>query len=137
MALFTTKEEKKEKVVTEKAVVKKKADAKEKKAHKPSKNAGASLTKTPHMILKSPRITEKAAYMTMQHAYVFEVSKDATKRDVATVVEALYQVKPVKVNIVNKKPRAFVSRFRNRRGTKAGMKKAYVFLKKGDKIDLA
>jgi large subunit ribosomal protein L23 len=108
------------------------------KAKKPtSSTAGGTLTKTPMRILKSPRITEKAAKMTMQNAYVFEVAQDATKRDIVTVIKALYGVTPEKVNIVNRAPRAYISRARNRRGTKAGMKKAYIFLKKGDKIDLA
>jgi large subunit ribosomal protein L23 len=116
----------------------KKADApKEKKANKPKKDAGANLTKAPGRIIRTPRITEKAAYMTVQNAYVFEVAMDATKRDVVAAVQALYKVTPRKVNMVRKGPRAYVARFRNRRGTKAGMKKAYVFLKKGDKIDIA
>lgn len=122
------------KKATDTAAVKK---AGAKKSAKPAKDAGASLTKTPVHILKSPRITEKAAYMTMQSAYVFEVAMDATKRDVIAAVRALYHVEPRKVNMVVKKPRAYVARFRNRRGTKAGMKKAYVFLKKGEKIDMA
>jgi len=142
MALFGKKtEEKKEIPKKEAASVKKTArkeeNSKEKKARKPATDAGANLTKAPGRILKSPRITEKAAYMTVNHTYVFEVAADATKRDVVTAIHALYKVTPRKVNIVNKKPRAYVARFRNRRGTKSGMKKAYVFLKKGDKIDLA
>jgi large subunit ribosomal protein L23 len=109
----------------------------EKKTKKSLKSNAANLTKAPSRILKTPRITEKAVYMTMQHAYVFDVAQDATKRDVMTAVKALYDVTPRKVNIVNKEPRAYVARFRNRVGTLSGVKKAYVFLKKGDKIDLA
>lgn len=81
-------------------------------------------------------MTEKAVYMSLVHAYVFEVAPDATKRDVVAAIEALYQVKPRKVTIVRKQPRAFVARMRNRRGTKTGMKKAYVFLAKGDKLEI-
>lgn len=110
--------------------------SKGKKTVKPAKDAGANLTKSPGRILHVPRITEKAAYMTLQNGYVFEVAMDATKRDISSAVRALYHVVPVKVNIVVKKPRAFVSRSRKRRGVKAGMKKAYVFLKKGEKIDI-
>ncbi len=141
MALFTPKEDTAKSAkpsVKTVDVAEKKPRAKAKKVvHKISKSAGANLTKTPGRILKCPRITEKAVYMTLQHAYVFEVAADATKRDVATAVHALYNVQPVKVNMVVKQPRAYVARFRNRRGTKAGMKKAYVFLKKGEKIDIA
>jgi len=145
MAIFSKKEDKEKKAEAAKEAPKKetkkaakKTDApKEKKAKKPSKNIGANLTKAPGRIIKTPRITEKAAYMTMQNAYVFEVAMDATKRDVMTAIEALYKVSPRKVNIVRKSPRAYVARFRNRSGTKAGVKKAYVFLNKGDKIDIA
>ncbi len=135
MAIFNKKEEKKE---TKKPVAKRKAaPVKEKKAIKPKSDAGANLTKAPGRIIKAPVITEKAVKMTMQNAYVFEVAMDATKNDVKTAVRALYKVDPVKVNMVRKNPRAYVARFRNRRGVKSGIKKAYVFLKKGEKIDLA
>lgn len=136
--MFSKKEEEKKNAAPAKAKKEAKAaPAKEKKAKKPASDAGAGLTKAPGRILKAPRITEKAAYMTVNNSYVFEVAADATKRDVVTAVKALYKVTPRKVNIVNKQPRAYVARFRNRRGVKSGMKKAYVFLKKGDKIDLA
>ena len=111
-------------------------EVKDTKTKKPAKDAGLNLTKSPVRILQNPLVTEKAAYMTMQHAYVFEVAMDATKRDVVAAVRALYNVTPVKVNVVVKQPRAYVARFRNRRGTKKGVKKAYVFLKKGEKLDI-
>ncbi len=138
MALFSKKNEEKKVPAKEKKPAAKKADKpKEKKAKKPSSDAGANLTKAPGRILTAPRITEKAAYMTVNNTYVFEIARDATKRDVVAAIKALYKVTPRKVNVVNKKPRAYVARYRNRRGMKSGMKKAYVFLKKGDKIDLA
>jgi len=142
MALFSKKDTKAQPKDDKKpvAVAKKeevKSEEKPKKAKKTLKSSAANLTKAPSRILKTPRITEKAVYMTMQHAYVFDVAQDATKRDVMTAVQALYDVTPRKVNIVNKEPRAYVARFRNRVGTLSGVKKAYVFLKKGDKIDLA
>jgi large subunit ribosomal protein L23 len=146
MALFSKKQKDtafpKEKVKTatsakEVAVSEKSEDKVAKKAKKAVKGSAIHLTKAPSRILKSPRITEKAVYMTMNHTYVFDVAQDATKRDIMTAIKALYDVTPRKVNIVNKEPRAYVARFRNRIGTKSGMKKAYVFLKKGDKIDFA
>ncbi len=113
-----------------------KVTKKTKKVSKLKGNGGANLTKSPGRIIKSPRITEKAMQMTVNDVYVFEVAMDATKRDIVTAVNAIYGVVPRKVNIVRKNTRAFVARFRNRRGKKTGMKKAYVFLKKGDKIDI-
>jgi large subunit ribosomal protein L23 len=108
----------------------------EKKSKKPAVDAGKNLTKAPGRILLAPRITEKAAYMTLVRGHVFEVAADATKRDVVAAIKALYNVTPVKVNIVRKQPRTYIARTRNRRGTKSGMKKAYVFLKEGDKIEI-
>jgi len=131
MAIFTNKEE--EKAAAPKAS---KKPAAKKKDTKKGTDFGAQLTKSPAYVLKGQRITEKAAYATEQGMYVFEVAQDATKRDVVAVIKSVYNVTPRKVNIVVKQPRAFVARFRGRRGTKSGMKKAYVFLKKGDKIDL-
>lgn len=117
---------------------KKGASVKDKKAVKPKADtAHYNLTKEPGRIIKTPRITEKALQMTTNGTYVFEVAMDATKRDIVTAIQALYKITPRKVNIVRRGPRAYVARFRNRRGTKVGVKKAYVFLKKGDKIDLA
>lgn len=98
---------------------------------------GARLTKTPERILLNPHITEKAARMTLVRAYVFEVAQDATKRDVVAAVRAIYGVTPRKVTIVRMAPRVYIARMRNRRGMHAGVKRAHVFLKEGDKITLS
>jgi large subunit ribosomal protein L23 len=116
---------------------KKDVTVKEKKAVKPKSDAGANLTKAPGRIIISPRITEKAVYMTVNNTYVFEVAMDATKNDVKSAIKALFNVTPLKVNIIRKGPRTYIARSRNRRGTKKGIKKALVFLKKGEKIELA
>ncbi len=94
-----------------------------------------NLNLKPHNVLLAPRVTEKAALSAdKNNVYVFEVMKTATKRSIAISVKETYKVTPVKVSVVNVKPRAvFV---RGKRGFKNGMKKAYVYLKKGDKIEL-
>ncbi len=96
----------------------------------------AALTKTPERILRAPRITEKATYAIERRVYVFDVAVDATKRDIMNAVQAVYGVVPVKVNTVRVQPRVKISRTRRRRGTVSGYKKAHVYLKEGDKIDL-
>lgn len=84
--------------------------------------------------VKSPRITEKAALLTDQGVYVFNVAEDSTKNEIAKEIEAIYNVKPVRVNIARAAgKKTFV---RGKRGTKAGVKKAYVYLKEGDKISV-
>ncbi|MEM9336460.1 MAG: 50S ribosomal protein L23 [Patescibacteria group bacterium] len=86
-------------------------------------------------VIKKPRITEKAVRKTEHSVYTFEVDKAATKYDVRDAVKALYNVTPVKVNIVNKLPRKKLSRSRGRVVSQKGLKKAYVYLKPGETIN--
>ncbi len=85
-------------------------------------------------VIKKPRITEKATVGAEKGAYIFEVSEDSNKASIAKAIEQMYKVVPVKVNVVrNPAKKVFV---RGKVGTKQAVKKAIVFLKKGDKIDL-
>ena len=87
-------------------------------------------------VIAGPRITEKAVGLGDKNVYTFTVRRDATKFLVRDAVKALYGVTPVKVNIVNKKPATRLAGARNRMVKVSGMKKAYVYLKKGDTINL-
>ncbi len=87
-------------------------------------------------VILRPRVTEKAVGQNDKNVYTFIVARTATKYTVADAVKALFKVTPVRVNIVNKTPRQFMSRSKGRVQTEKGMKKAYVYLKKGDRIDL-
>jgi large subunit ribosomal protein L23 len=84
-------------------------------------------------IIKNPRITEKAAYASDKNVYTFDVLRDASSVDIAKAIFSIYKVKPVKVNVVAL-PKKKVMR-QNVIGVKGGGKKAYVYLKKGDKIE--
>jgi ribosomal protein L23 len=87
-------------------------------------------------ILIKPLITEKAVNLGGSNVYTFMVAKNATKYSVSAAVTALYKVTPVKVNIVNKKPTTKMVKSRGREVSVAGYKKAYVYLSKGDTINL-
>ncbi|PIQ66319.1 MAG: 50S ribosomal protein L23 [Candidatus Zambryskibacteria bacterium CG11_big_fil_rev_8_21_14_0_20_42_18] len=89
----------------------------------------------PVSVLLRPRITEKAALgVDKLNVYVFEVTKDATKKSISTSVHGAYGITPTKVRVVSlPAKKVFV---RGKRGIKSGVKKAYVYLKKGDKIEL-
>ncbi len=87
-------------------------------------------------VLGRPRVTEKAALLLDKNVYTFEVKKGATKHAVRDAVKALYKVTPVSVRIVNKAARRTMVAARGRRATEHGLRKAYVYLKKGDRIDL-
>lgn len=83
--------------------------------------------------IQSPRITEKATItMGVANAYVFNVTPDATKASIMHDIKAAYNVKPVRVNIVNLPAKRTMRR--GKKGKTAAQKKAYVYLKKGDSI---
>ena len=87
-------------------------------------------------ILRRPIISEKAAKLSENNGVAFEVAMDATKTDVARAVQAIYNVKPTKVNIVVTKGK--VKTFRGRStGTQRTVKKAYVSLPAGAELDLS
>ena len=86
--------------------------------------------------LIKPRITEKAALLLERNVYTFEIPKGASKYDVRDAVVSLYKVTPTEIRIVNQAPRSHMSKMRGREMKVSGRRKAYVYLKKGDRIDL-
>ncbi len=85
-------------------------------------------------VLIRPRITEKATEKALnQHVYVFEVEKNATKSSVRDAIVYFYKVKPIKINIARTPAKTVM--VRGKYGTQKAIKKAYVYLKKGDSIE--
>jgi len=111
------------------------AVAKTKTATKVPTNA-MSIDRDLTSVIEGMRITEKSVKLGDNNVYTFKVRRDATKFQVRDAVIALYAVTPVKVNIVNKKPASRLAGSKNRMVKVPGMKKAYVYLKKGDTINL-
>jgi len=111
-------------------------DKKEEKALKPATlridQTAAGGERLASIILK-PRITEKASYITADGAYTFIVDPRANKIQIKKAIEEIFGVKPMRVNIINVKPKQVM--VRNRRGFKRGIKKAVVYLKEGDRIE--
>ncbi len=116
------------KVAGSKTVVNNNKDAKAKVASLAGRNLAAVIKKT--------RTSEKAYYAAENNVYVFEVSMDATKHDIRDAIRANYNVTPRRINVVKQKPRLSVSAQRRRPVSVSGLKKAYVYLNSGDKIDL-
>ncbi len=87
-------------------------------------------------ILLSPRITEKGAHLAERGAYVFNVARDANKQEIAAAVRELYKVTPRMVRVVAIPRKTVTTRGTNRKGKTAGGKKAYVYLKKGETIEI-
>ncbi len=80
-----------------------------------------------------PHITEKASLKAESSVYVFEIAPNATKSQVEKAFTEKYKIDPIKVSTVTIPAKnVFV---RGKRGKKSGYKKAYVYLKKGDKIE--
>lgn len=91
-------------------------------------------TQTTNRVIISPRITEKAALAGSKNCYVFNVTPRATKNEIKKEIKELYKVEPVRVNIATSAPKKTF--FRGVGGTKQGVKKAYVYLQDGDKINI-
>lgn len=132
MALFS--KSKKTDAKPAKAVKAPKAEKAEKKA--PAVVTTGSLGSTKD-VLRAPRITEKASMLQMKGVYVFDISPDATKRDIITAVKKMYKVTPRSVRVIGVPQKSVRHMKTGRYGVKGGGKKAYVYLKAGESITLA
>jgi ribosomal protein L23 len=94
------------------------------------------MQKTSDKVLLSPRITEKGAYLGDLGVYVFNVAEHANKKEIAQAIHTIFKVFPRKIRIARVARKQVVTRGTNRRGMTAGGKKAYVYLKKGDTIEI-
>ena len=88
------------------------------------------------MVILRPHITEKASDLSEKGVYVFEVNNLANKMHVRMAVEKLFKVKPVKIAMSIGAGKLMRNRNTNRvEMKKQAIKKAFVYLKKGDKIE--
>jgi large subunit ribosomal protein L23 len=85
-------------------------------------------------LVRSPVITEKATNASEHNQVIFRVSLAATKREVKTAVEGLFNVKVTAVNTIRVPGKA--KRFRGRAGRRSDYKKAIVTLAEGQRIDV-
>lgn len=84
-------------------------------------------------LIRRPIITEKATMLSEQNQFVFHVSIDATKPEIKTAVETLFNVKVEGVNTLVQKGKT--KRFKGRPGVRSDVKKAFVQLAAGQSID--
>ncbi len=87
-------------------------------------------------VLIGPHITEKATALGENNAYVFKIKNKANKIMVKQAIKETYGVIPEKVNITRKPKKEKIFRGRYK-GKSPGLKKAVVFLKEGDKIEIS
>ncbi|KKR41737.1 50S ribosomal protein L23 [Candidatus Nomurabacteria bacterium RIFOXYB1_FULL_39_16] len=84
-------------------------------------------------IIKNPRVTEKGSFAMEQNVYTFDITADANKTEIKKAIFALYKVKPVKVNVLPVPRKKIMSK--GKVGIRGGGRKAFVYLKKGEKIE--
>ncbi|MEK9155222.1 MAG: 50S ribosomal protein L23 [Patescibacteria group bacterium] len=82
----------------------------------------------------APLVTEKTAKLSSANVMVFRVALSATRVAIKQAMKELYNVTPVKVNVITVRPRAV--RFGGVQGTTKSYKKALVTLPKGTTIDV-
>ncbi len=85
-------------------------------------------------ILLAPLVSEKTSRIQENNQFVFEVATTATKAEVKSAVESLFNVKVEAVNVVNVKGKS--KSFKNRAGRRGNWRKAYVCLAPGKTIDV-
>ena len=109
---------------------------KEKSAAKqlPASKAPASKSALAARILVRPHATEKATTLAEQNIYTFRVFPKANKILVKRMIKEMYGFEPVKIRITKVLPKKILSK--GKIGIKPGFKKALVYLKKSDKIEL-
>jgi len=92
--------------------------------------------KDPRDVILAPVVSEKSYALLEGGAYTFKVHPDASKPEIHDAIEAIFNVKVVKVNTLNRKGK----RKRNRKtfgfGSRPDTKRAIVTLADGDTIDL-
>jgi large subunit ribosomal protein L23 len=85
-------------------------------------------------IIKNPRITEKATFKAENNVYTFDITERANKTEIKKAIFAIYKVKPVKINVLKVEDKHVFSK--GKKGVKSGGRKAYVYFKKEDKIEI-
>jgi len=83
----------------------------------------------------SPRITEKATYLSEHNKIIFNVHSGASKKSIKKSIEKIFKVNVIKVNTIIVKGKNKM--VRGRPTSRPNLKKAIVTLKKGQNIDLA
>ena len=85
-------------------------------------------------VILSPIITEKSSMVSEHNHVIFKVRRDATKTEIKAAIEQLFKVKVLAVNTLTRKGKT--KHFRGVKGRQQDVKKAFVKLAEGEKIDV-
>lgn len=115
----------------DKAVAAKKVVSTDKPVKATKANATTAVAK--NSVIVKPRITEKATTLAEKGIYTFDVAMRSNSQQIAQEIRKTYKVTPIKVSVAAiPRKSMFV---RGKKGSTTVGKKAYVYLKKGDKIE--
>ena len=104
------------------------------KAPKKAKKADAAVDPSLYDLIRAPLITEKGTMVSEHNQVVFRVPLTATKPQIKTAIEKLFNVNVTAVNTLIAKGK--LKRFRGRPGRRSDVKKAFVTLAQGQSIDV-
>jgi large subunit ribosomal protein L23 len=93
-----------------------------------------STKSDPRDVILAPVVSEKSYSLLDQNAYTFHVHPDANKTEIRQAVEAIWSVRVVGVNTMNRRGKR--KRFRFTQGKRPDTKRAIVKLAEGDKIEI-
>jgi large subunit ribosomal protein L23 len=92
--------------------------------------------KSPWVVIRKPVVTEKSMAGQARQVYTFLVAIDATKPEVHQAVEKAFNVKVDSVRTVRVKGKLKRSRNQVHTGRRKDLKKAFVTLKEGQRLDI-
>lgn len=92
--------------------------------------------KDPRSVVIKPIVSEKSYALLEQNVYTFRVHPDASKPEIADAIRQIFDVRVVKVNTLNREGKKKRNRRNGTLGKRADVKRAYVTLAEGDRIEL-
>ena len=113
--------------------VAKKASVTKKTAKKKNDSSLEALAKA-HEVLLGPLVTEKTAMLSDKNILVLRVATGANRVAIRNAINALYNVVPTKVNVMNVRGKR--KRFGKTMGKRSDWKKAIITLPEGSHIDI-
>jgi large subunit ribosomal protein L23 len=90
--------------------------------------------KTHRDVIIRPMVSEKSYAGLEQNRYTFLVHRDANKTEIKEAVQAIWKVRVLNVNTINRKGK--VKRYRLTMGKRPDQKQAVVTLAEGDSIQI-
>ncbi len=92
--------------------------------------------KSPYLVIRKPVVTEKSMAGQTKSVYTFLVAVESTKPEIHQAVEKAFSVKVDEVRTVVVKGKTKRSRNQVHEGKRKTVKKAYVTLQEGHRLDI-